>query len=295
MPTTKLPLTAKNEGERTVIRIGSLEIGKDLIVIAGPCSVESEAQLLETAHAVKAAGANILRGGAFKPRTSPYEFQGLGLKALALLRKAKMETGLPAITEVLDSKDVPLVSEYVDLLQIGSRNMHNTSLLKAVGKTKMPVVLKRGMSATLVEWLGSAEYILQGGNPNVILCERGIRTFEAYTRNTLDLSAVPAIRQLSHLPIFIDPSHAAGQPQLVPALSLAAIAAGAHGLIIEVHCNPAEALSDKDQQLTPEQFSALMPQIKRMGRFMKDVPSLPPGDAFPPIQAGSKRFPEVPA
>ncbi len=266
-----LKLTSLETHERTVIEIGDVKIGQDFLVIAGPCSVENEEQMLETARAVKQAGANMLRGGAFKPRTSPYAFQGLGLKGLKLLEKTGKEVGLPVVTEVLDTRDVSWVCEYVDVLQIGARNMQNFSLLKEVGKSDKPVLLKRGMYSTLSEWLNCAEYILAAGNPNVILCERGIRTFETYTRNTLDLSAVPALKELTHLPVVVDPSHGTGRLSLIPAMSFGAIAAGADGLMLEVHYNPEEAMSDKDQALRPEDFSALMKQILELRRYMEGV------------------------
>ena len=256
---------------KTTIKIGDVTIGQDFVVIAGPCAVESEEQLMQTAEAVKAAGANMLRGGAFKPRTSPYDFQGLGLKALKLLEKAKKKYGLPIVTEVLDSRDVTWICEYVDILQIGARNMQNFALLKEVGKSSKPVLLKRGMYSTLKEWLNCAEYILSEGNPNVILCERGIRTFETYTRNTLDLSIVPAVREVTHLPVIVDPSHATGRLGLIKPMSLAAVAAGVDGLIIEVHYKPETALSDRDQQLNPEQFKALMREVLSLKNFMQTL------------------------
>ncbi|HPB00804.1 MAG: 3-deoxy-7-phosphoheptulonate synthase [Candidatus Neomarinimicrobiota bacterium] len=256
---------------KTTIKIGDVTIGQDFVVIAGPCAVESEEQLMQTAEAVKAAGANMLRGGAFKPRTSPYDFQGLGLKALKLLEKAKKKYGLPIVTEVLDSRDVTWICEYVDILQIGARNMQNFALLKEVGKSSKPVLLKRGMYSTLKEWLNCAEYILSEGNPNVILCERGIRTFETYTRNTLDLSIVPAVREVTHLPVIVDPSHATGRLGLIKPMSLAAVAAGVDGLIIEVHYKPETALSDRDQQLNPEQFKVLMRDVLSLKNFMQTL------------------------
>jgi len=262
---------ASLKGEkRTVIRVGDIDIGKGFIVIAGPCSVESEEQTIITAQKVKEAGADLLRGGAFKPRTSPYSFQGLGLKGLKILEKAKQVTGLPVVTEVIDARDVTWVCEYVDILQIGARNMQNFSLLKEVGKVDKPVLLKRGMYSSLNELLNCVEYVLKEGNPNVILCERGIRTFETYTRNTLDLSAVPALKELSHLPVIVDPSHSTGKPSLIEPMSLAAVAAGAYGLIVEVHHNPCEALSDKDQALTPEQFAGLLNKVRKLNTFMED-------------------------
>jgi len=268
-----LRLTALNGGppRRTIIRVGGVSIGEGFTVIAGPCSVETEEQTLKTAHQVKEAGAHLLRGGAFKPRTSPYAFQGLGIKGLQILEKAKKETGLPIVTEVLDPRDVSWVAEYVDVLQIGTRNMQNFSLLKEVGRTKKPVLLKRGMYSTLSEWLNCAEYILAEGNPNVILCERGIRSFDTYTRNTLDLSVVPAVKEVSHLPIFVDPSHGTGKLSLVEPMSLAARAAGADGIMVEVHCNPAEALCDGDQSLNPEMFASLMNKLNHMDACMKEI------------------------
>lgn len=265
-----IKLVALNNA-RTVVRINNVKIGEGLTIIAGPCSVESEKQMLETAHAVKNAGANMLRGGAFKPRTSPYAFQGLGLKGLKILAKARDETGLPVVTEVLDTRDVSWVCEYADMLQVGARNMQNFSLLKEVGKANKPVLLKRGMYSTIEEWLNCAEYILNEGNPDVVLCERGIRSFETYTRNTLDLSAVPAIKELTHLPIITDPTHGTGRISLIEPMSLASIAAGAHGLILEVHCNPTEALSDKEQALTPPQFGVLVKKARALYKFMQGI------------------------
>jgi 3-deoxy-7-phosphoheptulonate synthase len=257
--------------KKTTIQVGNIRIGRDFVLIAGPCSVEDEEQTLNIASAVKKAGANMLRGGAFKPRTSPYSFQGLGLKGLKILKKAQESTEMPIVSEVLDPRDVSWMCDYVDILQIGARNMQNFSLLKEVGKAKKPVLLKRGMYSTIAEWLSCAEYILKEGNPNVILCERGIRTFETYSRNTLDLSAVPAIKELSHLPIIVDPTHATGRVSLIPPMSLAAVVAGADGLIVEVHDNPDEALSDKDQALTPDAFSELADKIFRLRGFMKEL------------------------
>lgn len=248
--------------EDTVITVGDVVIGGGcLTVIAGPCAVETEQQLMDTAKAVKAAGANILRGGAFKPSTSPYHFRGLGKQGLEILAQARAETGLPFITEVLAPGDVELVEQYADILQVGARNMQNFNLLDEVGKVRKPVMLKRGMSATLQEWLLSAEYILSQGNRQLLLCERGIRTFETYTRNTLDISAIPAIKQLSHLPIIGDPSHGTGRWTLVSPLALAVVAAGADGLMVEVHPNPDMALKDGAQSLTFDNFEQLMKQI----------------------------------
>jgi 3-deoxy-7-phosphoheptulonate synthase len=244
--------------------------GKKIVVMAGPCAVENRQLLLEVATEVKRSGAKILRGGAFKPRTSPYSFQGIGEEGLKLLNEVGDELGLVTVSEVMDPRDVALVAKHIDILQIGARNMQNFNLLKEVGMTKKPVLLKRGLSSTIKELLMSAEYILSGGNFNVILCERGIRTFEEYTRNTLDISAVPAVKQLSHLPIIVDPSHAAGKWGLVPALSRAAVAAGADGLMIEVHSRPEEAFSDGAQSLLPSTFDALMKELapiaKSVGR-----------------------------
>ena len=268
-----LKLASRETKTQTIVNVSGLEIGRKLVVIAGPCGVESEAQTLETARAVKAAGADMLRGGAFKPRTSPYSFQGLGLQGLQILERAKKETGLAIVTEVVDPRDVSWVAEFADVLQIGTRNMQNFALLKEVGRSGRPVLLKRGMYSTLEEWLNCAEYILSEGNPDVILCERGIRTFERYTRNTLDLSAVPSIRELTHLPIIIDPTHGTGRKSLIGPMSLAAVAAGADGLIIEVHWRPEEALSDADQALTPEDFAELMQQVRPLKSFMDQMPT----------------------
>ncbi len=248
--------------ENTTIKVGDVVLGGDkLAIIAGPCAVESERQILDTAKAVRAAGACILRGGAFKPSTSPYQFRGLGKQGLEMLAMARAETGLPFITEVLTPQDVDLVAEYADILQVGARNMQNFNLLDEVGKVNKPVMLKRGMSATIQEWLLSAEYILSQGNRQLILCERGIRTFETYTRNTLDISAIPIIKKLSHLPIIGDPSHGTGKWYLVAPLALAVVAAGADGLMIEVHPNPDQALKDGAQSLTFENFEQLMQQV----------------------------------
>ena len=268
-----LKLVARETKTRTVVNTSGIKIGRDFVVIAGPCSVESETQLLDTARAVKAAGADMLRGGAFKPRTSPYAFQGLGLQGLKILEKARQETGLPIVTEVVDPRDVSWVAEFADVLQIGTRNMQNFSLLREVGKSGRPVLLKRGMYSTLEEWLNCAEYILSEGNPDVILCERGIRTFETYTRNTLDLSAVPAIKELSHLPIIIDPTHSTGRISLIESMSMAAAAAGADGMIVEVHHNPAEALCDADQALTPDMFANMMKRLRPLKSFLKNLSS----------------------
>ena len=240
------------------VRIG----GGRLTVIAGPCSVESESQMVGVARAVQAAGAAALRGGAYKPRTSPYSFQGKGEEGIRLLQQAREATGLPIVTELMSSDQLPLFLETVDVIQIGARNMQNFDLLKKVGRTRKPILLKRGLSATIEEWLMSAEYIMSEGNPNVILCERGIRTFETYTRNTLDLSAVLAVKALSHLPVVVDPSHACGRAWMVEGMAMAAVAAGADGLIIEVHNDPAHALCDGAQSITPDQFAALMGKVR---------------------------------
>jgi 3-deoxy-7-phosphoheptulonate synthase len=247
---------------RTAVEANGTEIGGDeFVVMAGPCSVESEKQILSIAHTVVAHGAKFLRGGAFKPRTSPYDFQGMELDGLKLLRKAKEETGLGIITEVMSDRDVEMVAEYADILQIGARNMQNFALLKELGKANRPVLLKRGLSSTIRELLMSAEYIVAHGNPNVILCERGIRTFETATRNTCDITAVPVLNELSHLPVIVDPSHATGKRSLVPALSRAAAAIGADGLIVEVHPQPEKAISDGAQSLNPNQFAAMMTEL----------------------------------
>lgn len=248
----------------TVIDIGGVKVGGGhFIKIAGPCSVESEAQVVEIAKKVKAAGADVLRGGAFKPRTSPYDFQGLKADGIELLLKAKKETGLPIVSEIMNSEHLPLF-ENVDIIQVGARNMQNFELLKALGKTDKPVLLKRGLANTLKELLMSAEYIMAGGNEKVILCERGIRTFETQTRNTLDISAVPALREMTHLPVVIDPSHACGVARMVEPLALAAVAAGADGIMTEVHNDPKNALCDGAQSLTPEQFAALSEKTDRV-------------------------------
>jgi 3-deoxy-7-phosphoheptulonate synthase len=247
----------------TKVPLDGIEIGgKRIIVMAGPCAVESEEQLLEAAELVKEAGATVLRGGAFKPRTSPFSFQGLEEKGLELLQKAKDKYGMPVVTEVVDVGDVDAVSETADILQVGSRNMQNFALLTAVGKSKRPVVLKRGFSCTVTEWLTAADYLLAGGNKGVILCERGIRTFEDSIRFSLDITAIPVIKKASHLPVIVDPSHAAGHYSLVPAIAKAAVAAGADGLLIEVHPNPEKALVDGLQSLTPSKFAKLMKELK---------------------------------
>ena len=251
--------------QKTTFKVREAVIGGDeIVVIAGPCSVESEEQTLRTAHAVKAAGAKILRGGAYKPRTSPYEFRGLGKQGLQILARARDETGLAIITEVMTPADIETVYEYTDIFQIGARNSQNYYLLEEVGKAGKPVMLKRGLSMLMEEWLLAAEYVLAQGNPNVIFCERGIRTFETQTRNTLDVAAVPVMQKLSHLPVFVDPSHAAGKRPFVGACALAGVAAGADGLMIEVHPEPDHALSDGNQSLNFDEFNELMPRIARV-------------------------------
>lgn len=255
--------------EDSVIDISGVKIGGgNFAIIAGPCSVESETQILEVARSIKASGASLLRGGAFKPRTSPYDFQGMKAEGIELLLEAKKDTGMPIVTEIMNEKHLPLFEE-VDVIQVGARNMQNFELLKALGRTGKPVLLKRGLANTLKELLMSAEYIMSEGNENVILCERGIRTFETYTRNTLDLSAVPMLRKLTHLPIVVDPSHATGIAALVEPMALAAAAAGADGLMIEVHNNPAEALCDGPQSLTPKQFAAAAAKVRKVREALK--------------------------
>ena len=271
MKNLKLTTIKEKNQERTRIKVKDVIVGEGVTVIAGPCSIESEGQTIETAIKVKEAGADIIRGGAFKPRTSPYSFQGLGIKGLQILEKAGKETGLPVITEVLDPRDVSWVCEYVDILQVGTRNMQNFSLLKEVGKSGKPVLLKRGMFSTLSEWLSCAEYVLAEGNPSVILCERGIRTFESYTRNTLDLAVVPSIKEVSHLPVIVDPSHGTGRLSLIEQMSLASVAAGADGVMVEVHRNPAEALCDGDQSLTPQMFTRMMKKLRQLQDSMKKI------------------------
>ena len=257
--------------EDTVVQVGNTQIGGgNLTLMAGPCSVESEEQVVAIAKAVKASGATMLRGGAFKPRTSPYSFQGLGATGLEYLKVARQETGLPIVTELMDLSQLPLFKD-VDVIQIGARNMQNFDLLKAVGHQDKPVMIKRGMSATYEEWLMSAEYVMAGGNENVILCERGIRTFESYTRNTLDLACIPVLRKLTHLPIIIDPSHATGKSWLLDPLAMGAVATGADGLLIEVHNDPAHALCDGPQSLKPEVFDGLAKKLLKLHDFMKTV------------------------
>ena len=268
--TEKYKLVSRNfHPEDTVVDVDGVKIGgKDIVVMAGPCSVESEKQLDTAAEAVAKAGAKFLRGGAFKPRTSPYDFQGLAEDGLKMMRKSADKFGLKVVTEIVDKDDIDLIGAYADLFQVGARNMQNFQMLKALGKQQKPVLLKRGLSATISEWLNAAEYIVSGGNSNVILCERGIRTYETFTRNTLDLSAVAAVKELSHLPIIVDPSHGTGRWQMVAPMSRAAIAAGCDGLIIEVHPHPEVALSDGDQSLTPKNFKALMEEVGAFGKLM---------------------------
>ncbi len=259
----------ENRRENTVIKVKDVEIGGDTFtIIAGPCSVENREQMMETAKGVKACNARMLRGGAFKPRTSPYSFQGLGEEGLKLMKKASEATGLPIVTEVMNPKDLDVVLKYADVLQIGARNIQNFPLLRLVGQTGKPVLLKRGMSTTIQEFLMSAEYVMSEGNADVILCERGIRTFETATRNTLDISAVPVLKKETHLPVIIDPSHAAGKREYVPALSRAAVAAGADGLLIEVHYRPEIAVSDAAQQLNIPEFCALSRELKMIAEVM---------------------------
>ncbi|MEG2538372.1 MAG: 3-deoxy-7-phosphoheptulonate synthase [Clostridium sp.] len=249
--------------ENSIIDVLGTKVGgKSLAIMAGPCSVESEEQIVEIARKVKESGANFLRGGAFKPRTSPYSFQGLEKEGLRLLEVAKKETGLPIVTEIMATEDLDEFVERVDVIQVGARNMQNFHLLKELGKTKTPILLKRGLSSTIEEWIMSAEYIMAGGNENVILCERGIRTFETYTRNTLDLSAIPVVKKLTHLPVIVDPSHATGKNWLVEPLAKSAVIAGADGLMIEVHNNPAKALCDGAQSIKPDKFNDIMNKLR---------------------------------
>ncbi len=269
--TEKYKLVSRNfHPEATIVDVDGVKIGgKEIVVMAGPCSVESIDQLREAAKAVKAGGAKFLRGGAFKPRTSPYDFQGLEEEGLKMLRQVADEEGLKVVTEIVDKDDLELVGKYADVYQVGARNMQNFQLLKALGKAKKPVMLKRGLSATISEWLNAAEYIMAGGNEQVILCERGIRTYETFTRNTLDLSAVAAVKELSHLPIIVDPSHGTGRWQMVQPMARAAVAAGCDGLIIEVHPHPEVALSDGDQSLTPKNFNRLMGDLGKIAAVME--------------------------
>ena len=257
----------KSKADPTVVKVSGIPIGPSgVVIIAGPCAVENNEQLLETAKSVKTAGGVLLRGGAFKPRSSPYNFQGLGEEGVKMLRDVSRETGLPFVTEVMDTRQVAFVAEYADMLQVGSRNMQNYPLLKEVGLQRKPVLLKRGMMATIEEFLLAAEYILNQGNEQVVLCERGIRTFETTTRNTLDLSAVPMLKHLCHLPVIVDPSHGTGHRWMVPTMAKAAVAAGADGLIMEVHYKPEEALCDGYQSLSPEEFSRLMADLRKIAQ-----------------------------
>jgi 3-deoxy-7-phosphoheptulonate synthase len=258
-------VSRRTKPENTVVTVNGIPIGgTEVVIMAGPCAVENEQQLFETARIVKSAGASFLRGGAFKPRTSPYSFQGLGLEGLQMLARARQETGLSVVTEVMDTRQVELVAQFSDIVQIGSRNMQNFPLLKEAGQYPKPILLKRGMMATIDEYLHAAEYILAHGNPSVILCERGIRTFESSTRFTLDLNAIPILKERTHLPVIVDPSHGTGLRSLVPTMSRAAIAAGADGLLIEVHYRPEEALCDGSQSLFPEEFGILMEELRRV-------------------------------
>ncbi len=255
--------------EKTVFRVGEVEIGgQKAVVMAGPCAVEGRESFLQVAEAVKGAGADVLRGGAYKPRSSPYAFQGLEVEGLKIMAEARSITGLPIITEVLDQHSVEVVAAYADIIQVGTRNMQNFQLLKELGQLGKPVLIKRGMSATIEEWLMAAEYVLSEGNEKVILCERGIRTFETYTRNTLDISAVPIVKELSHLPVFVDPSHGTGLWRCVSPMSMAAIAAGADGLLIEVHASPKEALCDGPQSLVPDKFALMMNSLKKVAEII---------------------------
>lgn len=254
-------------GEEIIVSVGDIKIGGDnsSVMIAGPCAVESRAQIIETALSLKKLGVSILRGGVFKPRTSPYDFQGLGIEGLKYLREAGDISGLPIVTELMEEKYLPLVAKYADIIQVGSRNMYNYALLKELGKVEKPILLKRGMSATIEEWIMAAEYIAAYGNKNIILCERGIRTFETYTRNTLDLAAVPIMKKETGLPVIVDPSHGTGIVELIGPMSKAALACGADGLMIEVHPNPEVALSDGEQSLTLEEYSKILDEIKLTG------------------------------
>ena len=259
----------------SIVHVGDVAIGgRKVVMMAGPCSVESADQLLAAAWAVKGAGAVILRGGAYKPRTSPYSFRGLKEEGLRILADVRRETGLPVVTEAMDARHLEAVCAHADMIQIGSRNMQNYTLLEEVGRLRVPVLLKRGLSATIEEFLCAAEYVASGGNVSIVLCERGIRTFETSTRNTLDLSAVPVLKELTHLPVIVDPSHATGKVSLIPPLSLASVAAGADGITVEVHINPEEALCDKEQALTPQQFSEMMQRIRALHQFMDSMNSM---------------------
>jgi 3-deoxy-7-phosphoheptulonate synthase len=271
-----LRVSRKTKPDGTIVNIDGVKVGgSEIVIIAGPCAVESYEQLFETARAVKAGGARILRGGAFKPRSSPYDFQGLGEEGLKLLDSIRNETGLPVVTEVMDTRQLELVAGYADMIQIGSRNMQNYPLLKEAGMCRKPVLLKRGMMATIEEFLLAAEYILNKGNEQVILCERGIRTFETSTRNTLDLSAVPMLKRLSHLPVIVDPSHGTGLRWMVPAMAKAAVAVGADGIIMEVHYKPEEAICDGYQSINLNEFGQLMTDLKKIAQAIGREISLP--------------------
>lgn len=259
-----------NKNKKKIVKIKDLEIGNGYpVIIGGPCAIENRDMIMETAFFIKKSGASILRGGAYKPRTSPYSFQGLREEGLMFLKEAGDEAGLPVVSELLDIRDMDIVCKHVDIIQIGSRNMHNFSLLKEIGRIKKPIILKRGMAATVEEWLNAAEYIASEGNDSIILCERGIRTFERYTRNTLDLSAVPVIKSISMLPIIVDPSHGTGKRELIEPMSLASIAAGADGIMIEVHRYPEIAMSDGSQSLTFQEFSTLTERVEKLSNFLK--------------------------
>lgn len=266
----KLVLKKNNVG-RLNFKLKNIEIGKDFLMIAGPCSVDDEESLVKTALAVKIAGANMLRGGAYKPRTSPYAFQGLGLRGLQYLKTASEESGLPVVTEIVDIRDVDLIAQYADVFQVGSRNMHNYAMLKELGKVKIPVLLKRGMQSTILEWMNSAEYILKEGNPNVILCERGVRTVETYTRNVLDVTAIAALKKITHLPIIADPSHATGRRELIEPMSLSAIMAGADGLIIEASINPDRTLCDSNQTISTDSYKNIAQKVQRLREFIENL------------------------
>jgi len=274
--TVPVRVNRESNPEGTIVNVNGVKVGgTEVVVIAGPCAIESSEQLYETARAAKKGGARIMRGGAFKPRSSPYSFQGLGEEGLKMMRKISNETGLPIVTEVMDTREMEMVAGYADMLQIGSRNMHNYPLLKEAGLIRKPVLLKRGMMATIEEFLLAAEYILNQGNTQVILCERGIRTFETSTRNTLDLSAVPVLKKLTHLPVIVDPSHGTGIRWIVPPMAKAAIASGADGLIMEIHHKPEEALCDGQQSLYPEDFIGLMTELKKIALAVGRELSLP--------------------
>lgn len=272
MPSVSYPLASRaSHPAKSVIHVGDIHIGAgDPVIIAGPCSVESEAGIIEAALAARDAGAQMLRGGAFKPRTSPYSFQGLGLDGLPFLARARAESGLPVVTEVMEPGMVEPVAEVADVLQIGSRNMQNFPLLRAAGRSHRPVLVKRGFAATIEEWLLAAEYVLSEGNANVILCERGVRSFDPMTRNLLDLACVPLLATLTHLPVMVDPSHGVGRADLAPTMGVAAIAAGADGLLIEMHPRPSEAMSDADQAITPQALAAMIQRIQRVSASLRE-------------------------